>query len=290
MSNFAENQALHVSQDVLLRSYLESFYAPLCVPVGECLAYREHLAKREHGWPITNRHAVPPQHAPGVNKTWKTAAQYFLDVRFTVLGESKAAGDAECKSIDTFGLNIVPCIRFGKPVVDVLCLLMRQSFDFFYDYQHEDRVLKKQWEKFYVNVRCANYVPKGYFFCLQRQNKVRQDHFTTAQLYDWDAANMPKRVAKVSSLDLNINYLGNMIKKMITVAKYESVNDPVKLRDMLLAVLEPKLKQDSGKFDAESMLAEFTKDYVFARGTHFLTNSFVYFANQMKVQNKPFGT
>ena len=131
---------------------------------------------------------------------------------------------------------------------------------------------------------------KRLLFCLQRQNKVRQDHFTTAQLYDWDAANMPKRVAKVSSLDQNINYLGNMIKKMITVAKYESVNDPVKLRDMLLAVLEPKLKQDSGKFDAESMLQEFTKDYVFARGTHFLTNSFVYFANQMKVQNKPFGT
>ena len=81
-----------------------------------------------------------------------------------------------------------------------------------------------------------------------------------------------------------------MIKKMITVAKYESVNDPVKLRDMLLAVLEPKLKQDSGKFDAELMLAEFTKDYVFARATHFLSNSFVFFANQMKVQNKPFGT
>ena len=73
-----------------------------------------------------------------------------LLVRFTVLGESKAAGDAECKSIDTFGLNIVPCIRFGKPVVDVLCQLMRQSFDFFYDYQHEDRVLKKLWEKFYL--------------------------------------------------------------------------------------------------------------------------------------------
>ena len=81
-----------------------------------------------------------------------------------MLGESKAAGDAECKSIDTFGLNIVPCIRFGKPVVDVLCQLMRQSFDFFYDYQHEDRVLKKLWEKYYLNMRCANYVPKGYFF------------------------------------------------------------------------------------------------------------------------------
>lgn len=164
MSNNAENQALAMGQDTLLRSYFEAYYNPLKVPLDKCLSYRDHLAKTGKGFPVTNLIAVPPVFRQKVERTWSSAWQYFLDVRFTVLGESKAPGDEEMRGCETYGLNIIPAIRFGKPLVDVICQIMRQTNEFFYDYQSQEAKLKKLWETYYLEVSCDNYTQKSYFF------------------------------------------------------------------------------------------------------------------------------
>ena len=71
---------------------------------SKCMSYRDHLAKTGKGFTVTNLIAVPPVFRQKVERTWSSAWQYFLDVRFTVLGEFPAGAGMGFQGLSVFGV------------------------------------------------------------------------------------------------------------------------------------------------------------------------------------------